>query len=464
MSQCCTLSNPSSDPAQLLNQTSMLLNVAGSLRCQPANDHVCNMSICVELGTLDQSIKNLPSSFCFKVVVAESLIPETDWKGPHVTPELDIISKAIMEQYGIDDNTVVSVIDTTEPSLTAPEFIRNAAKMLNLDSEEQPNIIVFTLGHKIVPKEWSEKMDNTCTLLQYINPEQILKILSHCKNHVLTGNLMGWWGAILSNTTSCVCPDPWTVSANTRSFTINQKWKRIDRKWQHSRYFDHVYYINLDRRTDRRDHMNEQLDRHGLEATRISALDGKTIPWKPEYGVLSNYWNNSAFAYCLSYRLVIIDAIQNKYENILIMDDDCFLQDNVWDILDKAWTELPEDWHMLYLAANHGNPIPTSMPTEADRLGDHIYRLKGSIGSHAIIINNICFKTILNYLISPYAPLDMFFSMYQKFFPCFITYPGLATQMAGYSDIIDKDINYTKDWGMDYINHISSRNCASGKN
>ena len=56
-----------------------------------------------------------------------------------------------------------------------------------------------------------------------------------------------------------------------------------------------------------------------------------------------------------------------------------------------AWSELPEEWHMLYFAANHGYPVPVSMPQDKDRIGPHLYRLSGSLGSHAIIINKKCF-------------------------------------------------------------------------
>ena len=205
--------------------------------------------------------------------------------------------------------------------------------------------------------------------------------------------------------------------------------------------------------------METQAKRFGLKSARIQAVNGKTQlgKWKPEYGVLSKFWNHGAFAYCLSYRIAIVNAMQQGYENILVMDDDCVFQENLWDVLDKAWNDLPDEWHMLYLGANHGNPTPVAMPTEQDRIGDYLYRMKGSMGSHAIIINKICFPVILNFLTSPYAPLDSFFANYQRFFPCYITYPGLASQLPGKSDIIDTEVNYTNDWGIDYINHIQTR-------
>jgi GR25 family glycosyltransferase involved in LPS biosynthesis len=413
------------------------------------------MSICVSADALEKSLVNLPKSFCFKVVIPETNRPLGPPAEPMEKPPLDQVSKAIIERY-ITPETLITVLDTTEPTLTSAQFIRECAQAL-IRSENSIKLVVFTVGHKLVPDNWTTgglpNLD--VTLLQYVDPNDILIILAHSNpaGHILTGNLIGWWGAVLSGSKNVICPDPWSPGV---SISIPESWKRIKCGWTHTKYFDQAYYINLDRRPDRCQHMEEQLKRFGFKASRVPAIDGKEIPWKPDYGLISNYWNHGAFAYCLSYRLVIIDAMRKGYENILVMDDDCVFQDNLWEVLDKAWSELPEEWHMLYFAANHG-PSPENVPTENDRQGDHLYRLKGSMGSHAIIINKHCFKTILSYLSSPYAPLDMFFSLYQKFFPCYITYPGLASQLAGVSDIINKDVNYTKDWGIDYINYIPSR-------
>lgn len=458
--QCCSLSNPSSDQVALLNQKCYLKKLVGNL-ATPPQSHRCTMSICVSPDALEQSVKNLPNTFCFKVSIPESNIPfaidvnsEQNYR-PQV--QVSDVAKTILERYVSDPLTVVTVLDTTEPTLTSAQFVRQCAETLN--APDPVKILVLTVGRKLVPSAWSEGLGLGLehTMLQYVDPNDVLAIVTHCKRHVLTGNLTGWWGAVLSGSPHVICPDPWTPGIPFDTLSPNSEWKSVKCGWNYTKYFDHAYYINLDRRTDRRAHMDSQLQKFGLSATRVAAVDGKALQWKPEYGVLSNYWNSGAFAYCLSYRVAIIDAMQKGYDNVLIMDDDCVLQDNLWQVLDKAWTELPEEWHMLYFGANHGHPQPANVPTEQDRIGDHIYRLKGSMGSHAIILNKKCFKTILGYVAAPYAPLDMFFSMYHKFFPCYITYPGLATQMPGVSDIINQEVNYTKDWGVDYINHIPSR-------
>ncbi len=215
-------------------------------------------------------------------------------------------------------------------------------------------------------------------------------------------------------------------------------------------FFDRIYYINLDRRQDRRKHMEEQLAKFNLSAARVQAVDGCTLEWHTNaYGETSKYWNTGALGYCFSYRAALMDAMRHNFRRILVLDDDCVLEDNFIHVLAKAFTQLPKEWHMLYLAANHSKE---SVPTAADRVNENVYRLKGSVGSHAIIINNVAFEPLLNYVSCPYNPLDVFMSVYQKICPCYITYPGLARQLPGRSDIINEDVNYNAT--IDYINHV----------
>lgn len=451
MDRCCTLLNPSQDKLKCLYQKLSLAQTAGHLVC-PAPEHKCIMSISINLDTLEQSIKNLPKNFCFKV-----LVPDVDCDYEHVfEPEqeflgsLSKVASAIMEQYDMSkDDTICMVVDIDKPSVVTPAYVNECCQRL-----DTTKLVIFTIG-TAHPESLNDFKDTI--ILPYVDPNDILSILANTQRHILTGSLLGWWGAALSKSKLCIRPSPWRAGAPSQASDYH-----VPYKWPYTKYFDKIYYINLDRRTDRRDHMEKQLGMFGLAATRISAVDGKSLKWKPEYGVISNYWNIGAFAYCISYRAAIIDAIKLGLETILVMDDDAVLTEELFDVLAKAKKDLPSpsepsEWHMLYLGANHGYPEPLSMPTEKERIGDHLYRLTGSMGSHAIILHKRSFSVILNFLSAPYAPLDMFFSMYQKFFPCYVTYPGLASQLPGHSDILDKDVNYTDDWNIDYIHHIKGR-------
>jgi GR25 family glycosyltransferase involved in LPS biosynthesis len=70
---------------------------------------------------------------------------------------------------------------------------------------------------------------------------------------------------------------------------------------------DHVFYINLDKRVDRREHIEAELVKYGIEAERFSAIP------RPEQGILG----------CgQSHLNVIRIAKERGYKNVLIFEDD----------------------------------------------------------------------------------------------------------------------------------------------
>lgn len=453
--------NPSQDIVQRLNQRAALQKYGVTEGTLPEGQ----TSLCVELEALPTLLETLPSTFALKVNVPETTLPCVD--SLQDITELateyavqDEVSSAITKKYNINrQHTIAIVMDLNQYTWMTPSYITECIGKL-VQKRGDKDVVVFTVGYKFRDEFfttwWAEMDGRGFQLVQNIEQDALLRVLARCGAHVLTGNLWGWWGAALSQSINVICPSPWTPEDKSTAQSIAE-WTYVNATWPYCKYFDQAYYINLDRRPDRREHMETQVKRFGLAVTRIPAVDGSKIEWKPEYGILSKYWNTGAFAYCLSYREAVVDAIRKGHENVLIMDDDAVLESNMFEILGHAWKDLPDDWHMLYLGANHGHPIPTSMPTEKDREGDYLYKMSGSMGSHAIILNKRCFKFVLNFVAAPYAPLDMYFSMYHKFFPCYITFPGLASQMAGHSDILGKKVNYSDDWKIDYINHIKGR-------
>lgn len=74
-------------------------------------------------------------------------------------------------------------------------------------------------------------------------------------------------------------------------------------------FIDKIIYINLDKRTDRREHMEQQLEKIGLTAERFSAIEH-------EEGIVG----------CgFSHLNVLKIAKEREYKNILILEDDFLL-------------------------------------------------------------------------------------------------------------------------------------------
>lgn len=74
-----------------------------------------------------------------------------------------------------------------------------------------------------------------------------------------------------------------------------------------SKYIDHIFYINLDKRTDRRQEIESQLDAFNLPYERFSAIE------TPGQGIVG----------CgLSHTAVLRLAKERGYRNVLILEDD----------------------------------------------------------------------------------------------------------------------------------------------
>jgi glycosyl transferase, family 25 len=107
----------------------------------------------------------------------------------------------------------------------------------------------------------------------------------------------------------------------------------------------HVVYINLDHRTDRREHMRQQLEGMGLSAvaTRFPAI-------RMDSGMIG----------CsLSHLKVLEDAHAHHWPHVLVLEDDItFLQPRRFQtLMTQFFTRHPTDWDVVLLAGNNRPPF-----------------------------------------------------------------------------------------------------------
>lgn len=117
----------------------------------------------------------------------------------------------------------------------------------------------------------------------------------------------------------------------------------------------------------------------------------------------------------------------SREDIFMLAEDDILFMPDALENMNKAMRQLPEDWDMLYLGATLNKAI--------ERHSENLYRLKSGYTTHAIIYNPArVIDFIINY--NPIRKIDVFFAdILQEQFNCYVTYPIVATQMPGYSDI-----------------------------
>ena len=132
-----------------------------------------------------------------------------------------------------------------------------------------------------------------------------------------------------------------------------------------NKFFDRVYVLNLNHRTERFVEIKKRLDNFGIDFEKYNATDGS---------VIKNIWqtfNNSYFttpnylACAISHLSIYNDAQVKGYDKILILEDDVLINKNIdtllsnglpdWnDVLYLGWIPLSDDRTMwTYGMANH---------------------------------------------------------------------------------------------------------------
>ena len=209
-----------------------------------------------------------------------------------------------------------------------------------------------------------------------------------------------------------------------------------------NKYFDKIYCINLDHRTDRWEESQEYFKKYNIEVERFSAVNGRDKSkilqtMKADQGILKK--RPGLLGCSLSHYGAIKKGYDNGYNNVFIFEDDFILVDNFEEELEKAIQELPEDWDMFYLGANH-----LSKKNFPIKVTERIYKLRGSFAAHAYAVNGKFFEKITYTLEHMDKGSDQHFSDLHKEFNCYVTWPHLAWQRAGYSDIMKGERDYKR--------------------
>ena len=186
-------------------------------------------------------------------------------------------------------------------------------------------------------------------------------------------------------------------------------------------FFDKIYVINLPKRIDRLLQFVEEMEKYEIEFEIINGIEHES----GAEGLRQTVEN------------IFIDAIEKKYDNILIFEDDCYFVEGKSTVdwtMENAIKELPEQWQILYLSAQPTNGFNR-------RQSGCLLQLDGAFATHSWAISNQGMREILSVGLD--APIDnSIVKSIQPLQRCFITYPILTSQRAGMSDIGRTDIDW----------------------
>lgn len=193
-----------------------------------------------------------------------------------------------------------------------------------------------------------------------------------------------------------------------------------------------AFYINLEHRTDRKEHIEQELKKLGINANRFNAI--KMV--------------NGAIGCSMSHLKILENAKKDNLDHVLILEDDItFLDVNLFKNQINKFFELHgNNWDVILFAGNNMPPY-----SKIDETCVKVTRCQTTTGylvnGHYIKVLAANVKMGLTNLLnkpeerSKYA-IDKFWFILQNTCNWYLIIPLTVVQREDYSDIEDKVTNY----------------------
>jgi glycosyl transferase family 25 len=195
-------------------------------------------------------------------------------------------------------------------------------------------------------------------------------------------------------------------------------------------FVEKVIYINLDERTDRRAHMERMTKTFGDKVIRLPGI-------KDSWGIVG----------CgKSHKAALQMALDAGWKNVMIMEDDA------------EWNEFYPGYHKLENIVK--NPFDVVMlGGTAVYYYPENYRLHSAQCASAYLVNSHYIPTLISNLEDALTGLvstrdrdtysnDMYWKRLQARDTWYIVMPPLVYQMPSYSNIEERDVDYTAFYGV----------------
>lgn len=188
-------------------------------------------------------------------------------------------------------------------------------------------------------------------------------------------------------------------------------------------YFDHVYCINLDSRTDRWADCEKEFAKYNLSVERVSAFTPADINFS--VGV-----KGGEAALIMTHKKILEDAKEKGYNNILVLEDDVEFAEDINECL----SEIPENWDVVYFGGNHYHGAPA-------KITDKIAIANKTLAMHCVAINSTIYDRMLEKIHYSF-PIDVIYAENLYLFNSYVFVPSKAWQRPSWSDLLQQHVDY----------------------
>ncbi|VBB18227.1 hypothetical protein YASMINEVIRUS_690 [Yasminevirus sp. GU-2018] len=162
-----------------------------------------------------------------------------------------------------------------------------------------------------------------------------------------------------------------------------------------SKIVDHIYVINLDKRSDRRKLMIYKLKKIGIDSYEFfEAVDGNDTAYDDLYKICSTqnqFTSRGSFGLIVTYIRILEDSYKNKYQTVLILEDDVNSHKQIDTLLNKfADIIRNEMYDIVWLGANQTKFSKRQLNDIKEK---QMYRPEpsiGTFGTYSIVLTRRC--------------------------------------------------------------------------
>lgn len=222
-------------------------------------------------------------------------------------------------------------------------------------------------------------------------------------------------------------------SFSYKIFNYFQERKEDDNVININDYFDNIYVLNLDRRSDRLEKTKSKLNKLGIKFKRFSAIDGNNLYGDYDFtnfvvgkGMLENKYALACFK---SHIEIVKDAKLNNYNRILIFEDDILISKDIHIHIQKL--KNIKNWKLLYFGSSQYDwnvQFIEDFFISKKTHGTFAYAIDSSIYDDIINLdNNNNNNNTIDYLLTNIQ--------YKYYGDCYTFYPNICIADVSNSDI-----------------------------
>ncbi len=187
-------------------------------------------------------------------------------------------------------------------------------------------------------------------------------------------------------------------------------------------FFPYKVCINLDRRPERWDRVQQRFMRLGIGPVhRFAAIDASMVAVPAD-------WQGAAGGYgcSQSHLSVVREARRLRAPHVLIFEDDVVFCEELNDEFPNYVAQLPADWGMLQFGGLHR--------TRPVRHSENLFKTQRSMSTYAYAINSSMYDAFIDVNSRSQWPVDCNNFTLQQQYDCYCFMPHLAWVEDGYSD------------------------------